>query len=143
MTFQYPFEVTDEILSDLVHDYEYVAVYFKGDCLARESAKPEDGDGEDEVGNDDDEEEVDCEEVLAELETIDDDLSEIGIIFVTTEDTEVATANGECLHLVHQSWQLDEIPKFGNVWGFVQLILRTMQDKNRLHKNPNIAKLRI
>ena len=40
--------------------------------------------------------EVDCEEVLAELETIDDDLSEIGIIFVTTEDSEVATANGEC-----------------------------------------------
>ena len=106
MTFQYPFEVTDEILSDLVHDYEYVAVYFKGDCLARESAKPEDGDGEDEVGNDDDEDEVDCEEVLAELETIDDDLSEIGIIFVTTEDTEVATANGECLHLPSSTSEL-------------------------------------
>ena len=107
-----------------MHDYEYVAVYFKGDCLAKKSAKPEDGDGEDDVGNEE-EEEVDCEEVLAELETIDDDLSEIGIIFVTTEDTEVATANGECFPPLITS-ELDEIPNFGNIWVFVLLILRTI-----------------
>ena len=77
-----------------MHDYEYVAVYFKGDCLARDSAKHDDSEADDGV-DDEEEEEVDCEEVLAELETIDDDLREIGIIFVATEDTEVATANGE------------------------------------------------
>ena len=76
-----------------MHDYEYVAVYFKGDCLTRASAKQDDGEAEDDVDNEEDE--VDCEEILAELETIDDDLSDIGIIFVTTEDTEVAAANGE------------------------------------------------
>ena len=66
--------------------------------MARDSAKPDDGEAEDDVDNEE-EEEVDCEEVLAELETIDDDLREIGIIFVTTEDTEVATTNGELLRL--------------------------------------------
>ena len=81
-----------------MHDYEYVAVYFKGDCLARDSAKPDDSEAEDDVENE--KEDVDCEEVLAELETIDDDLREIGIIFVTTEDTEVATTNGECSPLL-------------------------------------------
>ena len=39
-----------------MHDYEYVAVYFKGDCLARESKKPDEGDGEDDVSVDDEEE---------------------------------------------------------------------------------------
>ena len=64
--------------------------------MARDYAKPDDSEAEDDVENEE-EEEVDCEEVLAELETIDDDLREIGIIFVTTEDTEVATTNGELL----------------------------------------------
>ena len=77
-----------------MHDYEYVAVYFKGDWLTRASAEQDVGEAEDDVDSEA-EDEVDCVEVLAELETIDDDLSDIGIIFVTTEDTEVATANGE------------------------------------------------
>ena len=77
-----------------MHDYEYVAVYFKGDCLTRASAEQDVGEAEDDVDSEA-EDEVDCVEVLAELETIDDDLSGIGILFVTTEDTEVATANGE------------------------------------------------
>ena len=67
-------EVTDEILTDLVESHEYVAVYFRGDC---ENNK-----------------ELDCDEVLADLETIDEDLDEIGIMLVTTKDTEVASDNG-------------------------------------------------
>ena len=38
---------------------------------------------------------VDCNEVLAELETINEDLDEIGIMLVTTTGTEVATENGK------------------------------------------------
>ena len=68
-------EVTDAILTDIVENHEYVAVYFQGsDC--------------------DQNKEVNCNRVLAGLETIDDDLEEIGILTVTTEDTEVATDNG-------------------------------------------------
>ena len=37
---------------------------------------------------------VNCNKVLAEIETIDDDLQDIGILTVTTEDTEVALDNG-------------------------------------------------
>ena len=37
---------------------------------------------------------MNCNRVLAGLETIDDDLEEIGILTVTTEDTEVAITNG-------------------------------------------------
>ena len=37
---------------------------------------------------------VNCKRVLAGLETIDDELDEIGILTVTTEDTEVALDNG-------------------------------------------------
>ena len=43
-------------------------------------------DGEDEINE--------CEKALAELETIDDELDDIGIILVTTEDTEIAGENG-------------------------------------------------
>ena len=68
-------EVTDAILTDIVENHEYVAIYFQGsDC--------------------DQNKEVNCNRVLAGLETIDDDLEEIGILTVTTEDTEVATDNG-------------------------------------------------
>ena len=42
----------------------------------------------------DDSRQVDCDEVLAELETINEDLDEIGIILVTTSGKEVATENG-------------------------------------------------
>ena len=43
----------------------------------------------------DDSRKVDCDEVLAELETINEDLDEIGIMLVTTSGTEVATENGK------------------------------------------------
>ena len=67
-------EVTDEILTELVDTHEYIAVYFRGDCQNNK--------------------EVDCDEVLADLETIDEDLDDIGIMMVTTKDNEVATDNG-------------------------------------------------
>ena len=50
--------------------HEYVAVYFRGECA--------------------DNKEVDCDEVLADLETIDEDLDEIGIMMTTTKDTQVS-----------------------------------------------------
>jgi hypothetical protein len=57
-------EVSDEILQNLIENHEYVVVYFTGNC--------EDGDK--------------CDVILDELESIDDELDEAGIIFVTTED---------------------------------------------------------
>ena len=67
-------EVTDEILEELVKDHEYVAVFFRGPC---------------------DEETDDCDAVLAKLESIDDDLDEIGILMVTTADKEISRENGD------------------------------------------------
>ncbi|CAG9857811.1 unnamed protein product [Phyllotreta striolata] len=61
-------EVTDEILEDLIQEHEYVVVYFSGNC----------------------EEGQECDNILNELENIDDELDETGIIFVTTEDLVVA-----------------------------------------------------
>ncbi|XP_049299073.1 uncharacterized protein LOC125771930 isoform X4 [Anopheles funestus] len=61
-------EVTDEILQDLIDDHEYVCVYFSGECEEGEK----------------------CDKILDDLENIDDELDEAGIIFVTTED--MATA---------------------------------------------------
>lgn len=58
-------EVTDEILLDLINEHEYVAVYFSGTC--------DEGDK--------------CDKILDDLENIDDELDEAGILFVTTEDT--------------------------------------------------------
>ena len=66
-------EVTDEILEELIKDHEYVAVFFRGTC---------------------DEEEDDCDAVLGKLESIDDELDEIGILIVTTPDKEVSRENG-------------------------------------------------
>ncbi|XP_053689496.1 uncharacterized protein LOC128738420 [Sabethes cyaneus] len=57
-------EVTDEILQDLIEDHEYVCVYFSGACEEGEK----------------------CDKILDDLENIDDELDEAGIIFVTTED---------------------------------------------------------
>ncbi|XP_044743399.1 uncharacterized protein LOC123305679 isoform X4 [Chrysoperla carnea] len=65
-------EVTDEILQDLIDEHEYVVVYFSGKC----------------------EEDEPCDDILEELENIDDELDETGIIFVTTEDTNVAKKRG-------------------------------------------------
>ncbi|XP_011332954.1 uncharacterized protein LOC105276699 isoform X2 [Ooceraea biroi] len=65
-------EVTDEILTDLIDDHEYVVVYFSGSC----------DEGEE------------CDNILDELENIDDELDEAGIIFVTTEDMSMAKKYG-------------------------------------------------
>ncbi|XP_061377518.1 uncharacterized protein LOC116766670 isoform X7 [Danaus plexippus] len=65
-------EVTDEILTDLIEEHEYVVVYFSGNC--------EEGD--------------ECDNILEELENIDDELDETGIIFVTTEDITLAKKYG-------------------------------------------------
>ncbi|XP_075167246.1 hulk isoform X3 [Haematobia irritans] len=61
-------EVTDEILTNLINDHEYVVVFFTGPCEPGEK----------------------CDKTLTALETIDDELDETGIIFVTTEDTTIA-----------------------------------------------------
>ncbi|CAG9815355.1 unnamed protein product [Phaedon cochleariae] len=65
-------EVTDEILEDLIQEHEYVVVYFSGNC----------------------EEGQECDDILDELENIDDELDENGIIFVTTEDLVTAKKYG-------------------------------------------------
>ncbi|KAH0944656.1 hypothetical protein HN011_000585 [Eciton burchellii] len=65
-------EVTDEILMDLIDDHEYVVVYFSGSCDEGEK----------------------CDSILDELENIDDELDEAGIIFVTTEDISIAKKYG-------------------------------------------------
>lgn len=65
-------EVTDEILEDLIEEHEYVVVYFSGKC--------DEGDK--------------CDDILEELENIDDELDETGIIFVTTEDLLLAKKHG-------------------------------------------------
>ncbi|KAK7793468.1 hypothetical protein R5R35_013845 [Gryllus longicercus] len=65
-------EVTDEILQDLIEDHEYVVVYFSGKCEEGET----------------------CDNILDELENIDDELDEAGIIFVTTEDMPFAKKHG-------------------------------------------------
>ncbi|RVE50479.1 hypothetical protein evm_004904 [Chilo suppressalis] len=65
-------EVTDEILTDLIEEHEYVVVYFSGNC----------------------EEGEECDNILDELENIDDELDETGIIFVTTEDVTLAKKYG-------------------------------------------------
>ncbi|XP_043663121.1 uncharacterized protein LOC122626801 isoform X8 [Drosophila teissieri] len=61
-------EVTDEILVNLINEHEYVVVFFTGPCEPGET----------------------CEHTLNALESIDDELDEAGIIFVTTEDTGIA-----------------------------------------------------
>ncbi|XP_072157617.1 uncharacterized protein [Bemisia tabaci] len=65
-------EVTDEILQDLIDEHEYVVVYFSGRCEKGEE----------------------CNNVLEELENIDDELDESGIIFVSTEDVIIAKKHG-------------------------------------------------
>ncbi|XP_076048874.1 hulk isoform X3 [Oratosquilla oratoria] len=65
-------EVTDEILDDLVANFEYVVVYFSGACDEGEK----------------------CDKILDELENIDDDTDDHGMHFVTTEDLNVARQHG-------------------------------------------------
>jgi hypothetical protein len=104
-------EVTDEMMSQLVAKHEYVAVYFKGDCLTTTAqTKPKNGDKEevDENMEEEVEEKKDCDQVLAELETVDDELTDIGIIFLTTEDFEVATEHGK-LGLADHAYSVDHL----------------------------------
>ncbi|XP_055708457.1 uncharacterized protein LOC129804839 isoform X3 [Phlebotomus papatasi] len=61
-------EVTDEILQELIDEHEYVVVYFTGPCESGER----------------------CDNFLEDLENIDDELDEAGIIFVRTEDVSLA-----------------------------------------------------
>ncbi|GAB0094572.1 Kynurenine 3-monooxygenase [Sergentomyia squamirostris] len=61
-------EVTDEILTELIDEHEYVVVYFTGPCESGEQ----------------------CDNFLEDLENIDDELDENGIIFVRTEDVSIA-----------------------------------------------------
>ncbi|XP_063877635.1 uncharacterized protein LOC135109832 isoform X11 [Scylla paramamosain] len=65
-------EVTDEILDDLIANFEYVVVYFSGKC----------------------EEGQKCDKILDELENIDDDTDDHGMHFVTTEETGLANEYG-------------------------------------------------
>lgn len=85
-------EVTDEILKELIDDHEYVVVYFskliiiltyilaKFNFVLLSGGKCEEGE--------------ECDNILEELENIDDELDETGIIFVTTEDTTYAKTLG-------------------------------------------------
>ncbi|XP_042867144.1 uncharacterized protein LOC122249976 [Penaeus japonicus] len=65
-------EVTDEILDDLIANFEYVVVYFSGKCDEGEK----------------------CDKILDELENIDDDTDDHGMHFVTTEETSLAHEHG-------------------------------------------------
>ncbi len=105
------FKVTDRMLEILVTSHEYVAVFFQGSqCNPEEEGDlqqddeeaiadgdmQEDGEeGEVEVAKEEEETSVDCDQVLAELEGIDDELDEIGILIVTTKETRVAAENGK------------------------------------------------
>lgn len=51
-------------MTTLIDEHEYVVVYFSGKCENGEK----------------------CDSILDDLENIDDELDEAGIIFVTTED---------------------------------------------------------
>ncbi|KAF2367458.1 Thioredoxin domain [Trinorchestia longiramus] len=65
-------EVTDEILDDLIANFEYVAVYFSGECDEGQR----------------------CDNILSELENIDDETDDHGMHFVTTEETDLAQQHG-------------------------------------------------
>ena len=64
-------EVTEEILVQITDNIEYVAVLFTGPC--------------DEAARN-----TECEEILEELETIDDEVDKYGIALVTSEDIKYA-----------------------------------------------------
>ena len=64
-------EITEEILQKIINDIEYVAVLFTGPC--------------DEASKN-----TECEEILEELETVDDEIDKYGIALVTTEDIKYA-----------------------------------------------------
>ncbi len=106
-------QVTDRMLEMLVTSHEYVAVFFQGRRCEEEEEEQQgrqqqDEEGEAEEGGHQTSEEeggdapagakespVDCDQVLAELEGIDDELDEIGILIVTTKDDRVAEDNGD------------------------------------------------
>ena len=79
--------VTEQILSELIEDEEYIAVFYSGQsCIPEKS----DEDFMKEISETDDDEEednlTDCEKVLRGLETIDDELSSVGISFVQSDN---------------------------------------------------------
>lgn len=77
--------VTEEILSDLIEDQEYVAVFFSGqNCFSENESEELEIEGSSSREEDDDDKLNDCEKVLKGLETIDDELNAIGIAFVQT-----------------------------------------------------------
>lgn len=85
-------EVTDNMLEELIDRHQFVAVFFRGDGCPTESDSDED-DGND-LTQSSKQSKVNCDQILAEMETIDDDLDDIGIIIVTTAGFEVAKDNG-------------------------------------------------
>ena len=83
--------VTDSIISDLIEDQEYVAIFFSGkDCVPDDKEYESDEQVEKSSAEIREEEEglTDCEKVLRGLETIDDELNDIGIAFVQTDNEE-------------------------------------------------------
>ncbi|RWS24346.1 uncharacterized protein B4U80_03687, partial [Leptotrombidium deliense] len=64
-------EVTEEILSDLILDRQYVLVFFAPDHCKE------------------------CKDILHQLEHIDDDTDDHGILFVTTDDLELAKSKAK------------------------------------------------
>jgi len=79
------------MLEMLIEEREYVAVFFMGDeCKGEESEMDQDTSAKEE-----DFETADCQEILAELAGIFDELGDIGILTVVTDQKEVASENGE------------------------------------------------
>lgn len=76
--------VTEEILADLIEEEQYVAVIFTGqECSSDDE---QDSNGTD--GDDGEEEATGCSKVLRGLETIDDELHDVGISFVQTDNVD-------------------------------------------------------
>ena len=82
--------------------YYGIYIFFQHNCTG-DSNGGEDGedDGEEDApaataaAGDNEDKINECEKTLASLETIDDELDDIGIILVTTEDLEIAAENGK------------------------------------------------
>ena len=93
------YKVSDEILRSLSLAHEYVAVYFSGPgCRDKKS----------------------CQQALSELETIDDELEDIGIVMVTLEDTGLAKENGN--HQVHFSSMVQNVCAMPLLFGMCCLM---------------------
>ncbi len=121
-------EVTDRMLDMLVASHEFVAVFFQGDECDRvvnddSDNEKDDDDNEDETQDEEDDDVVevseddgvvDCDHVLAELEQVDDQLDEIGILMVTTKDHRTAEENGTYSYIYHCTYsnRKSEVDRF-------------------------------